>query len=188
MTLSLDLLASPYPWAFAFLLLMVVELSTSGFVAGFMAFGALLTAFAAQVGLANTPGSAVFSFFLSTIISAVALWRPVTRWAGGRITSDADEGIEPFVGDLGTVERDALTAAGGTIRLHGARMRAVLRFDAGVVSLPAGEQVRVVGRDVEQRFVVLPLSKELEEKAEAAAEIALLECEAKALRRAQRQS
>ena len=42
--------------------------------------------------------------------------------------------------------------------------------------------------DVEQRFVVLPLSKELEEKAEAAAEIALLECEAKALRRAQRQS
>ena len=67
-------------------------------------------------------------------------------------------------------------------------MRAVLRFDAGVVSLPAGEQVRVVGRDVEQRFVVLPLSKELEEKAEAAAEIALLECEAKALRRVQRQS
>ena len=28
MTLSLDLLASPYPWAVAFLLLMVVELST----------------------------------------------------------------------------------------------------------------------------------------------------------------
>lgn len=188
MTLSLDLLASPYPWAVAFLLLMVVELSTSGFVAGFTAFGALLTAFTAQVGLANTPGSAVFSFFLSTIISAVALWRPVTRWAGGRISSDADEGIEPFVGDLGTVERDALTAAGGTIRLHGARMRAVLCFDAGVISLAEGEKVRVVGRDMEQRFVVTPLSRELEEQAAAAAEIATMEREARARRQRQAQS
>ena len=65
MTLSLDLLASPYPWALAFLLLMVVELSTSGFVAGFIAFGALLTAFAAQVELVNTPGSVVFAFFFA---------------------------------------------------------------------------------------------------------------------------
>ncbi len=182
MILSLDLLASPYLWALAFLLLMVVELSTSGFVAGFMAVGALLTAFAAQLGFASTPGAAVFSFFLSTLISAVVLWKPVTRWAGGRVTSDADEGIEPFVGDIGTVERDPLTAVGGTIRLHGARMRAVLRFDAGVVSLAEGENVRVVGRDLEQRFVVIPLRRELDEQAEAAAEIANMEREARALR------
>ncbi|MCO4768727.1 MAG: NfeD family protein [Deltaproteobacteria bacterium] len=184
---SLDLLATPIPWALGFLALMVIELSTSGFVAGFMGFGALLTAFAVQWGVAPTPGAAVLSFLVCTILSAVTLWKPVTRWAGGRITSDADEGIEPFVGDVGTVDREPLTAVGGSIRLHGARMSAVLTFDAGVVSLPAGEKVRVVSRDVQQRFVVVPLSKEVEEQVEAAAEIAQMERDAKRRRQQQLQ-
>lgn len=172
---SLDLLATPVPWALGFLVLMVIELSTAGFVAGFMAFGSLLTAFAVQLGLAPTPGAAVLSFLACTIVSAVTLWKPVIQWAGGRRTTDAEEGIEPFVGDVATVESGALTAAGGQIRLHGARMNAVLTFDAGVVSLEPGEKVRVVARDVEQRFVVVPLSLEIEEKAAAAAEIASVE-------------
>lgn len=184
---SLDILATPIPWALGFLLLMVVELSTSGFVAGFMAFGSLLTAFAVQLGLAPSPGAAVMSWLLLTVVSAVTLWKPVTRWAGGRKTSDADEGIEPFVGDVGTVDRDPLTAAGGSIRLHGARMRAVLAFDSGVVSLQPGDEVRVIGRDAQQRFVVRPTAAEIAEAQEAAAEIARHEREARRRRTLQGQ-
>ena len=183
MLTSLDVLATPLPWALGFLALMVIELSTAGFVAGFMAFGALLTAFAVQLGLAPSPGAAVLSFLALTIVSAVGLWKPVTQWAGGRKTSDAEEGIEPFVGDVGVVDRDPLTAAGGSIRLHGARMSAVLTFDTGVVSLEPGERVRVVSRDAEQRFVVVPLGREVLEQAEAAAEIASVERKARQARR-----
>jgi membrane protein implicated in regulation of membrane protease activity len=182
---SLDILATPLPWALGFLALMVIELSTSGFVAGFMAVGSLLTAFAVQLGLAPTPGGAVLSFLALTLVSAAALWKPVSQWAGGRTTTDAEEGIEPFVGDVGVVDRQPLTAAGGSIRLHGARMSAVLTFDAGLVALEPGERVRVIGRDVEQRFVVVPLGHEVEEKAAAAAEIASVE---RAARRAHQEA
>ncbi len=172
---SLDILATPLPWALGFLALMVIELSTSGFVAGFMAVGSLLTAFAVQLGLAPTPGGAVLSFLALTLVSAAALWKPVSQWAGGRTTTDAEEGIEPFVGDVGVVDRQPLTAAGGSIRLHGARL----------VALEPGERVRVIGRDVEQRFVVVPLGHEVEEKAAAAAEIASVE---RAARRAHQEA
>ena len=158
--MTIELLTSPIPWALAFLALMMLELSTSGFIAGFMAVGSLLTAFILQLGIVDTPGGAVFAFLASTVVSAVTLWKPVSRWAGGRTTSDEEEGIVPFVGDVATVEGEALSAVGGTIRLHGARMRAVLTFDAGRASLAVGDQVRVVGRDAQQRFIVAPLSGE----------------------------
>jgi len=185
--MTIELLTSPIPWALGFLALMVLELSTSGFIAGFMAFGSLLTAFAVQLGLADTPGGAVLAFLASTIISAVALWKPVTNWAGGRTTTDEEEGIVPFVGDVATVEGEALSAAGGTIRIHGARMRAVLTFDAGMVSVAAGEEVRVIGRDPQQRFIVAPMSREIEEQVNARAEIAEFEREARRQRKRQQQ-
>ncbi len=185
--MTIELLTSPIPWAIGFLALMVLELSTAGFVAGFMAFGSLLTALIVQFGLVDTPGGAVFAFLASTIVSAIALWKPVSNWAGGRTTSDEEEGIVPFVGDVATVEGDALSAVGGTIRIHGARMRAVLTFDAGMASLPAGEQVRVIGRDPQQRFIVVPQSKEVEEQVQARVEIAEFEKEARRQRKRQPQ-
>ena len=179
---SLDLFTTPLPWALGFLALMVIELSTTGFVAGFMAFGSLLTAIAVQVGLAPTPSSSVLSFLTFTVVSSFLLWKPITRWAGARRTTDAQEGIEPFVGDMATVESDALTVDSGQIRLHGARMSAVLALESGSMPLRSGQKVRIVSRDVDQRFVVEPITSANQEQAAAAAEIAAIEFEARRAR------
>ena len=185
--MTIELLTSPIPWALGFLALMVLELSTAGFIAGFMAFGSLLTAFAVQLGLVDSPAGAVFAFLASTIVSAVGLWKPVSNWAGGRTTTDEEEGIVPFVGDVATVEGDPLSATGGTIRIHGARMQAVLTFDAGMVSVVPGEEVRVTGRDSQQRFIVAPMRREIEEQVQARVEIAEFERAARSQRKQQPQ-
>jgi membrane protein implicated in regulation of membrane protease activity len=158
MDLSVSLLSSPALWAGLFVLLMVIEVSTAGVFAGFMGIGALITAFFVQFfGDASTQ-AIVLTFFASTCISAVVLWKPLKKRYLGRDTTDAEEGIEPFTNDFGTVEGEGLTSKGGHIRLHGARMRAVLSPDAGVESIEAGSRVQVVRQDVDQRFVVIPES------------------------------
>ena len=156
MDFSTSLLSSPALWAGLFVLLMIVELSTAGAFAGFMGIGALITAFFVHFfGDASTQ-AIVLTFFASTCINAAVLWKPLKKRYTGRDTTDAEEGIEPFTNDFGTVEGESLTTKGGHIRLHGARMRAVLSADAGVESLEVGARVQVMSQDADQRFVVKP--------------------------------
>ncbi len=150
------LLTSPVFWAALFVVLMVIELNTTGFFAAFMGVGALCTAFFVHFFAGASLLGVTCVFLAATCISAAVLWKPLKTRYAGRQTTDAEEGIEPFTNDFGTVEGDSLTAAGGNIRLHGARMRAVLSADAGVEKLEEGARVQVVRQDDDQRFVVIP--------------------------------
>ena len=153
---TVSLLASPVFWAGVFVVMMIIELSTTGAFAGFLGLGALITAFLVNYEIAESTQGIVFTFFSSTCITAAVLWKPLKKRYAGRDTTDAEEGIEPFTGDFGTVEDSPLTAAGGVIRLHGARMRAVLDSSAEVEQVEPGTRVQVVRQDRDQRFVVVP--------------------------------
>ncbi|MDP6933799.1 MAG: hypothetical protein QGG40_12825 [Myxococcota bacterium] len=150
------LIFSPTFWAGLFVLMMVIELSTTGAFAGFLGIGALITTFFVHFGITGSTQSIIFTFFSSTCIAAAVLWGPLKRRYAGRDTTDAEEGIEPFTGDFGTVEDEPLTTAGGVIRLHGARMQAVLSAEAGVEQVEVGARIKVVRHDDGQRFVVIP--------------------------------
>ena len=153
---TVSMLASPAFWAVAFVVLMLIELSTTGAFAGFLGIGALVTAFFVNYEVAESTQAIVFTFFSSTCVIAGTLWKPLKRRYTGRDTTDAEEGIEPFTGDFGTVEDAPLTAAGGAICLHGARMRAVLDPSADLEQLEPGTRVQVLRQDRDQRFVVIP--------------------------------
>ena len=151
-----SLLSSPTLWAGLFVGLMVVELSTSGAFAGFMGLGALITSFYVHFFDRAETQSIVLVFLAATCLCAVVLWKPLKRRYAGRDTTDAEEGIEPFINDIGTVEGERLTSRGGYIMLHGARMRAVLDQGALIDTIEVGERVKVVKQDQDQRFVVVP--------------------------------
>ena len=153
---QIKILLSPFFWGGAFVLFMIIELTAPGAVAAFMGLGALVTACMLEFGLVETVGSALLCWLASTAIVAAVLWRPLKRRVTTRDTTDAEEGIEPFINDFGTVEDEPLTTAGGTIRLHGARMQAVLSPEAEVTELVVGARVKVVRQDEGQRFVVMP--------------------------------
>jgi len=153
---SSDLLLNPAFWAGLFVVLMIIELSTTGAFAGFLGIGALFTAFFVRFADEPSVQATIFTFLAATCINAALLWRPLKNRYAGRDTTDAEEGIEPFTNDFGTVDGEPLTPAGGNIRLHGARMRAVLSADAGIDQLEEGTRVQVVRQDEDQRFVVIP--------------------------------
>jgi membrane protein implicated in regulation of membrane protease activity len=150
-----ELLSSPYFWAGLFVLMMIIEISTTGAFAGFLGIGALITAFFVHFVDAASNEAILFIFLAATCGNAAILWKPLKhRYA--RDTTDAEEGIEPFTNDFGTVEGEPLTTTGGKIILHGAGMRAVLSSDAGVDQVEVGTRVQVVRQDADQRFVVIP--------------------------------
>ena len=153
---ELNFLLSPYFWAAAFVAFMVIELNTTGAIAAFMGLGALATAFLVEFQLVTSIQGVLLGWLVSTVAVAGALWVPLKRRYAGRDTTDAEEDIEPFTNDFGQVEDAPLTTSGGTIRLHGARMRAVLSSEAGVEQVEVGERVQVVRQDDDQRFVVTP--------------------------------
>ena len=150
------ILLSPFFWGAAFVVFMIIELSAPGAIAAFMGIGALATAFCLQFGVVETVGAAILAWLVSTIIAAAILWGPLKRRTTARDTTDAEEGIEPFINDFGTVEDAALTTSGGVIRLHGARMQAVLSTESEIEAVDVGARVKVVRQDEGQRFVVMP--------------------------------
>ncbi|MBJ94933.1 MAG: hypothetical protein CMP23_10750 [Rickettsiales bacterium] len=150
------LVSSPAFWAGLFVVMMVIELSTTGAFAGFLGLGALVTAFLVNFGVAESNQAILFTFLASTCLCAALLWKPLKARYIGRETTDAEEGIEPFTGDFATVEDGPLSRSGGVILLHGARMRAVLDADAEVEQLAVGARVQVLRQDSDQRFVVRP--------------------------------
>jgi len=154
--LSAELLSSPYFWAGLFVVMMIIELSTTGAFAGFLGIGALITAFFVHFVDGASHEAILFTFLASTCGNAAILWKPLKNRYAGRDTTDAEEGIEPFTNDFGTVEGEPLTKAGGKIVLHGAGMRAVLSSDAGVDQVEVGARVQVLRQDEDQRFVVIP--------------------------------
>ena len=149
-------LLSSHAWGVLFVALMALEIFMPGAIAGFAGIGALVVSLAIELGLADQPEEALLVWVIATVLSAVVLWKPLRRRALGRDTSDAEEGIEPFVNDLGEVLDAPLSRSGGTIRLHGARMKAVLSDDADVDEVAVGASVKVLGKDDAQRFVVIP--------------------------------
>lgn len=150
----LEFILSPWTWALIFVILMLVELTTSGFVAAFLAIGALVTAFCVQYGVANTELGVLLSWFASTCVSAVLLYGPLKKRYSGRLTTDAEEGIAPFVNDIGVVSNGDLTTKAGTIRLHGADMKAVLNDSQAQDSCPEGTQVVVLSQRQDGVFIV----------------------------------
>lgn len=153
---SSALLSSPAFWAGVFVVMMVIELSTTGAFAGFLGLGALITAFFVHFEVTQSSQAIIFTFLASTCVTAALLWKPLKDRYTGRDTTDAEEGIEPFTNDFGTVDGEPLTITGGRIILHGAGMRAVLSPEAGVEQVEVGARVQVVRQDDDQRFVVLP--------------------------------
>ncbi len=148
------LLCSPYAWLCLFFVFLVAELATVSFFLAFLAAGALITALILQAGGQYETSTVLLVFFGSSAGSAIPLWWPLRRFYAGRKTTDAEEGIEPFINDVGTVEGDPINKQGGVIRLHDARMEAVLAPDSAADALPAGTAVKVVSRDDRQRLVV----------------------------------
>lgn len=153
---SSDLLLNPAFWAGLFVVLMIIELSTTGAFPGFLGIGALFTAFFVHFVDEPSRQAVLFVFLGSTCGNAALLWKPLKNRYSGRDTTDAEEGIEPFTNDFGTVDGEPLTTAGGRIILHGAGMRAVLSSEAGVEQVEVGARVQVVRQDDDQRFVVIP--------------------------------
>jgi membrane protein implicated in regulation of membrane protease activity len=150
----LEFILWPWTWALIFVILMLVELTTSGFVAAFLAIGALVTAFCIEYGVADTQLEVLLSWFASTCVSAVLLYGPLKKRYSGRLTTDAEEGIAPFVNDIGVVSNGDLTTKTGTIRLHGADMSAVLSDNQTQDSCPEGTQVVVLSQRQDGVFIV----------------------------------
>lgn len=150
-----DFLSSPLFWGALVVILALIELSTAGFVAGFLALGSFITMFLVHYGLVTGLGGVAVGFTFATILSVALLWFPLKKFYNGRSTTDEEEGLVGFIGDTGTVVSEALTPQGGTIRIHGARMEAALAADLDVTTVPSGTRVKVTGRDGEQRLVVV---------------------------------
>lgn len=149
-----EIINSPYTWLGLFFVFLIAELITVSFFLAFLAVGALVTALFLQGGAELSTNSILLLFVGGSALSAIPLWWPLRRFYSGRRTSDAEEGIEPFINDVGAVDGDPVTKSGGMIRLHGARMEAVLAQDSAPDSLPVGTAVRVLSRDDRQRLVV----------------------------------
>jgi membrane protein implicated in regulation of membrane protease activity len=149
-----EFILSPWTWAILFVILMLVEITTSGFVAAFLAIGALVTAFCIEYGVADTPLKVFLSWFASSCVSAVLLYGPLKNRYSGRLTTDVEEGIAPFVNDIGVVSNGDLTTKNGTIRLHGADMNAVLSDSQAQESCPEGTQVVVLSQRQDGVFIV----------------------------------
>ena len=149
-----ELILSPWPWAVLFVILMVIELTTSGFVAAFLAIGALITAFCVEYNVAETQLEVLLSWFASTCVAAAVLYGPLKKRYSGRSTTDAEEGIAPFINDMGTVSNGEITVKSGTIRLHGADMNAVLSDTQSQDSYPEGTQVVVLSQRQDGVFIV----------------------------------
>lgn len=149
-----EFILSPWTWAVLFVLLMVIELTTSGFVAAFLALGALSTAFCIEYNVAETQLEVLLSWFASTCVAAVVLYGPLKKRYSGRLTTDAEEGIAPFVNDIGVVSNGDLTTKTGTIRLHGADMNAILSDSQTQDSCPEGTQIVVLSQRQDGVFIV----------------------------------
>ena len=149
-------LTSPYAWAIAFFGFMLLELVTGVVLALLCGLGSLLTALALYSNLVTEPGYAVLTFLTTTVGLTVVLWKPLQRMMHGLKSEPTNDDVAPFIGDVGKVSDGPLTHTGGSIRLHGTRMNALLAPDAGVDSLPEDTSVIVRELDGQQRFIVTP--------------------------------
>jgi len=129
--------------------LLAVEIVAFGMASGILLFtgiGALITGGLLWFGVVpDTWLGSLAAFSVSTLTSAVLLWKPLKRMqARAAPTSDR---ASDLIGHTFRLEEGISLASPGTTRFSGIQWRVEIDAAAGVEGIEAGEQVEVVSVD-----------------------------------------
>jgi membrane protein implicated in regulation of membrane protease activity len=125
-------------WVVAAVVLVIVEATTTAFVAIYFGFAALVTAMAAVVGL---PVALQLVVFGVVSVGSMVLTRPALRQAAGR-TTGIRTGVDAMQGRIGVVVRPIAELDPGQVKIGGETWTARSFFDGE--SIPEGARIEVV--------------------------------------------
>ncbi|HEY7259692.1 MAG TPA: NfeD family protein [Gaiellales bacterium] len=125
-------------WVVAAVVLVIVEATTTAFVAIYFGFAALVTAVAALVGLPLALQLVVFGV---VSVGSMVLTRPALRRAVGR-TASIRTGVDAMQGRIGLVVRPIAELEPGQVKVGGETWTARSFYDGE--SIPEGTRVEVV--------------------------------------------
>ena len=125
-------------WVVAAVVLVIVEATTTAFVAIYFGFAALVTAMAAVVGL---PVALQLVVFGVVSVGSMVLTRPALRQAAGR-TTGIRTGVDAMQGRVGVVVRPIAELDPGQVKIGGETWTARSFFDGE--SIPEGARIEVV--------------------------------------------
>ena len=125
-------------WVVAAVVLVIVEATTTAFVAIYFGFAALVTAIAAVVGL---PVALQLVVFGVVSVGSMVLTRPALRQAAGR-TTGIRTGVDAMQGRIGVVVRPIAELDPGQVKIGGETWTARSFFDGE--SIPEGARIEVV--------------------------------------------
>ena len=125
-------------WVVAAVVLVIVEATTTAFVAIYFGFAALVTAIAAVVGL---PVALQLVIFGVVSVGSMVLTRPALRQAAGR-TTGIRTGVDAMQGRIGVVVRPIAELEPGQVKVGGETWTARSFYDGE--SIPEGARIEVV--------------------------------------------
>jgi membrane protein implicated in regulation of membrane protease activity len=125
-------------WVVAAVVLVIVEATTTAFVAIYFGFAALVTAMAAVVGL---PVALQLVVFGVASVGSMVLTRPALRQAAGR-TTGIRTGVDAMQGRIGVVVRPIAELDAGQVKIGGETWTARSFYDGE--SIPEGARIEVV--------------------------------------------
>jgi membrane protein implicated in regulation of membrane protease activity len=129
-------------WAVVSVVALIVELSTGGFFVICFAFGAVISAVSAALGV-----NFYWQLFIFALCSALAIFlvRPfIVRYAHGRGTPERVSNADAIIGREGFVSEAIVDNGFGRVAIDGDDWKAVSSDGA---SIGKGEKVRVSSRD-----------------------------------------
>jgi membrane protein implicated in regulation of membrane protease activity len=151
-------------WVVAAVVLVIVEATTTAFVAIYFGFAALVTAAAALVGLPVALQLVVFGL---VSVGSMVLTRPALRRAAGR-TASIRTGVDAMQGRIGVVVRPIAELEPGQVKVGGETWTARSFYDGE--SIPQGARVEVVRVEGVTALVISAPSPHMNDETKEAAD------------------
>ena len=151
-------------WVVAAVVLVIVEATTTAFVAIYFGFAALVTAAAALAGL---PVALQFVVFGLVSVGSMVLTRPALRRAAGR-TASIRTGVDAMQGRIGVVVRPIAELEPGQVKVGGETWTARSFYDGE--SIPEGARVEVVRVEGVTALVIAAPSPHMNDETKEAAD------------------
>ena len=142
---SSSLFGSGLAWFILGVVLLVIELIASGFLAVFFALGAWITAILLWIGVIDGNWLALAIFLITSVLSLFLLRRRLRAVIGGRMGQDKDTeaGLDDFAGKIATVVEEIDPAHNtGKVEFRGTHWSARAK-----VPVRSGATVRIITRD-----------------------------------------
>jgi membrane protein implicated in regulation of membrane protease activity len=151
-------------WVVAAVVLVIVEATTTAFVAIYFGFAALVTAATALVGLPVALQLVVFGL---VSVGSMVLTRPALRRAAGR-TASIRTGVDAMQGRIGVVVRPIAELEPGQVKVGGETWTARSFYDGE--SIPEGARVEVVRVEGVTALVIAAPSPHMNDETKEAAD------------------